>query len=100
MSVPLSVKRSRAFVLPSGILTAFIRPLVTTFFVDLPLREEPLTVDFHQFVFVVSEPIEDSSAFRIIVGIVNQYERPAALSPSTLMTMFEMLCRAAAGRSP
>src|SRR5262249_24930234 len=56
--------------LPGWILPALIRPFITAFVVDLPFCEKPLAVDLDQFVFVVAEAVEDTSAFRIIVGVV------------------------------
>jgi len=47
--------------LPRGILAALVRPLITPFVVDLPLREEPVAVGLDQFVLVVPEPVEDAS---------------------------------------
>ena len=56
--------------LPGGILAAFVRPLITSFVVDLPLREQPLAVGLDQFVLVVAEAVEDAFAVRIVVGVV------------------------------
>jgi hypothetical protein len=70
--------------LPGGILADLVRPLITPFVVDLPLREEPLAVNLHQFVFVVSEAVEDAAAFRIVVGVVEPIRtarRLVALDP-------------------
>ena len=39
---------------------------------DLALREQPLTVDLDEFAFVVPEPIKDTAAVGIVVGVMNQ----------------------------
>ena len=56
--------------LPGWILHTLVSPFVAAFVENRPLREEPLSVDLDQLVFVVSEPVEDTPAVGIVVGLM------------------------------
>jgi len=56
--------------LPGGILAALIGPLITPFVVNLPLCEQPFPIGLDQLVLIVPEPVEDASALRVVVGVV------------------------------